>query len=180
MIVSSMSFLQRPTRIGGAAVVAAALVAACETRNPYEVSKQRQQQSAAAPDVAASPAASTSPAAAPPRLLPEAIEAKPLATEPVGAVKIEVARAVTEQTLMIRANDSMYLPRMTAIYDGDTTTLARSEEVNPLILSLEFASAIRLVAVLIFPSYSSYDWGVEPTPGKPSVAVRNVSADTWS
>jgi hypothetical protein len=156
---------------------ALAIAAGCETRNPYEVSKQRQQDQPRASQ-AAQPAAA--PTATPPALLTGATEVQPTPSAPSRAVKLDLAAARRSKTVVVRANDPLYPPRMDAIFDGDPSSLARTENVNPLVLSFEFDQPIRLAALRLYPSYSSYDWGLELSQGKEPLVVRHAPAEIWS
>ncbi len=125
----------------------------CETRNPYEVSKLRQQDQGRNADSAprvANPVAAAS--AVTPSLLSAATEVESTQSVPARAQKLDVAAARRARTLVVRANDPLYPPRMDAIFDGDPASLARTEDVNPLVLTFEFQEPIRLAALRLYPS----------------------------
>lgn len=164
--------------------VALGASSACETRNPYEISKQRQQGQARGPETSAPDQPATPPAAdaapAVPKLLPDATEVPRTEAAPTKSEKLDLAAARAAHTLVVSGNDPAFQPRIDALFDGSIATLARTEDVNPLVLTFEFAQPIRLAAVRLYPSYSSYDWGIEPAQGEAGQVVRNAPAEMWS
>jgi hypothetical protein len=45
---------------------------------------------------------------------------------------------------------------------------------------LRFQQPVRIGAVRVFPSYSTYDWAVRPAPGQPRYLVRAAAEEAWS
>ncbi len=64
--------------------------------------------------------------------------------------------------------------------DGDTTSLYRTDQVNPLVITFAFEEAINLKTVRIFPSYSSYDWAVYTDASEQGLIIRGVPEEQWS
>lgn len=66
------------------------------------------------------------------------------------------------------------------IVDGDTTSLFRTDQVNPLVLVFGFQVPITLKTVRIFPSYSTYDWAVYTDASEQGLIIRGVPEEQWS
>jgi len=66
------------------------------------------------------------------------------------------------------------------VFDGDPTSLFRSDNVNPVVLTFTFQEPISLKAVRIFPSYSAYDWALYPEPNKLGMVIRGAGEEDWS
>jgi hypothetical protein len=178
-----------------AAVVAAvACLAACDARNPARISRERHPEYyAGAPERAGGRAPRAPAAAAPPQeplaappaapdfseLPGETLEIDPvLGPDLTARHDLQAGRA--DGTLQIDVNDPAFPGRLDALFDGDTSTLSRSEDVNPLILVLRFQAPVTLAAVRVFPSYSTYDWAVRPHPEEPRYLVREAAEEEWS
>jgi hypothetical protein len=97
-----------------------------------------------------------------------------------GLEKIDLAHEQSSGNLTVEANDPMFPARMSVIIDGDTTSMTRSESINPLILTLTFREPIRLAAARLFPAGSAYDWLVEPTPGGERLLLEGAPDSAWS
>lgn len=93
---------------------------------------------------------------------------------------LDLAAARTSGALQIEINDFQFEPRLNELFDGDTGSLSRSEEVNPLVFDFHFEPPIRLAGVRIFPSYSTYDWALKAAPDQPLLVVREAADKEWS
>lgn len=135
---------------------------------------------------AASPAseeASSSRRAPAPRSLPALAAATSVsAVETLGGdpESIDLAVARSSGHLEIEVNDPSVQARVDALFDGNTESLVRSGAVNPLILTLNLQDLVTLTGVGIYPSYSTYDWVVEPLPGGDRFRVSGAPAKQWS
>ena len=97
-----------------------------------------------------------------------------------GLKRLDLAEAQRSGALSIAVNDPVFPPRLPRIFDGNTETLSRTEDVNPLILTFTFKEEILLKAVRLYPSYSSYDWILRAHPQAESLIVRSAVAKEWS
>lgn len=93
---------------------------------------------------------------------------------------LDIRAALLSGALRIDANDPSLSDRLEPLFDGDTRSLARTEDVNPLILVFRLSAPIRLAAVRIFPSYSTYDWAVRPDPLASRLMTRDAPEELWS
>lgn len=176
------------------AAAAAASLAACEGRNPAAVSRQRHPEYYASEPLAA--AAEPAPGPAPPVFVAGDAEATggPLTAgsdeapvivvepprEPAEGTALDLPAALAGAALTIAVNDPVFPPRLGHLFDGDTSTLSRTEDVNPLVMVFRFAEPIALVGVRLFPSYSTYDWSVRPAPEEPRYLLRQAAEEEWS
>jgi hypothetical protein len=94
--------------------------------------------------------------------------------------KIDLAHEQSSGNLTVEANDPLFPPRVPTIIDGDTTSMTRSEGINPLILTLTFREPVSLAAARLYPAGSPYDWLVEPTPGGPRLMLEGAPDSAWS
>jgi hypothetical protein len=192
---------QRPR--GWLAALAALLLGACDARNPAAISRTRHpdyyQGSEDAPAAVSQPAPRRSerqrrePKRSPPQL-PSGERAPPpdfadLAADSVvidgrhpdgPGVPLDIAAARSSGALQIEINDFQFEPRLNELFDGDTGSLSRSEEVNPLVLDFHFQTPIRLAGARVFPSYSTYDWALKAAPEQPLLVVREAADKEWS
>ena len=97
-----------------------------------------------------------------------------------GGHPLDVRAARLSGGLSIDVNDPLFSERLDALFDGDTGSLSRTEDINPLILVFRLETPIQLTAVRIFPSYSTYDWAVRPHPEAPRLMVRGAAEEQWS
>jgi hypothetical protein len=94
--------------------------------------------------------------------------------------RLDCAGGRTRGAITVEVNDPIFQERLDALFDGDTTTLARSEGVNPLVFRIVLDPPVRLAAVRVFPSYSTYDWTVRAAPDHPRLLVRAAAEELWS
>ena len=94
--------------------------------------------------------------------------------------QIDLALAWESGELAIDVNGPVLDGQLGPLLDGDTTSLVRSEDVNPFFITLTFRSPVRLKGVRVFPSYSSYDWGLQPRPEEVWLVIRNAADEVWS
>jgi hypothetical protein len=174
-------------------VVAAAtlgVVAGCERWNPAAISRQRHPELYAAvesaprprpvPEESSRPADRQAAAAdlAEPKGETVIVAAAPELAPPGPGLDIAAARVAG--TLRIDVNDPAFALRLDALFDGDTSTLARTEDVNPLVVRFRFETPVRLRGARIYPSYSTYDWSLRPAPDSPRLMVENAAEEQWS
>jgi hypothetical protein len=154
----------------------------CESRNPAEVSRERHPELYGTDQPPSAEVETAEPVEPTPdrKTVFEAAVTPPKSDVAEGLEKLDLAAARRSGRLVIRVNDPVFPPRLDAIVDGNTTTLSRTEGVNPLVLRLILDPPIRLRAARVFPSYSSYAWVLEPTPGKDRLLIRETPADEWS
>jgi hypothetical protein len=162
------------SRRGTASLLAAILVSAagCEARNPEAISRQRH------PELYAGGAAAAVTRAPAITDLPDGDEV--LASD--GGKRGDRINLSSERAgwVTVDVNDPVFVSRLDPLFDGDITTLSRTEGVNPLVMTFHFPTPVRLSAVRLFPSYSSYDWSVELKSGTRAMIVRKAAPDTWS
>jgi hypothetical protein len=103
-------------------------------------------------------------------------------TTDVGAdlVKLDLATALSSGALTVDVNDPLAASTITTIIDGDTTTLARSSGINPLIITLTLTEPVQLRAARVFSTYSRFDWLLEAAPGGSRLMVRDAPDGAWS
>ena len=94
--------------------------------------------------------------------------------------RLDLALARRSGEVEVVINDPTLDPRLDLLFDGDTTSLARSEEINPLFLTFTFRAPVALKGVRLFPSYSSYDWGLQTGPDQDWLVIRGASQEAWS
>jgi hypothetical protein len=92
----------------------------------------------------------------------------------------DIAAARSSGALQIEINDFQFEPKLNELFDGDSGSVSRSEEVNPLVFDFIFQTPIRLAGVRLFPSYSTYDWALKPAPDQPLLVVRAAADKEWS
>ena len=150
---------------------------ACEQRNPAQVSARRGHQ----------PISGTELPPAAPTVDVESISLPPVTAEGVptlpserpGTLRLDLARGLASGVVRVQANDPRFPPGIEKLTDSDTTTLSRSEDVNPLVLTFAFGTKIPLKTIRIYLSYSSYDWKLYLDSGSPLV-VREAADEAWS
>ena len=159
------------------AVALVIALSACEGRNPAQVAAQRgfaskpQDTTVQPPEI---PAVEPIP---PETIVSEGIPTLP--SEREGIRQLDLRRALDSGVVSVGANDPRFPPRLEKLVDDDTTTLARSEDVSPLILRFAFGATIRLKIVRIYLSYSTYDWKLHLDSGAP-VVIREAAEEAWS
>jgi hypothetical protein len=156
----------------------ALVTGACESRNPAEVSRQRHPEFYEDAGPVAGEARRPDPIGDEPSR--EGAETRSETTTSGGLEKLDLTGERRSGRLRIRVNDPVFHPRLDALFDGDTSTLSRTEDVNPLVLLFELDRKVRLRAVRIYPSYSSYDWSLETGPDQKRLVVRDAGEEMWS
>jgi hypothetical protein len=106
-------------------------------------------------------------------------EVLPVTGEGTGE-RLDLAAARAGGTVTVEVNDPIFQERLDALFDGDTSAPARSEDVNPLVIKIALDPPVRLVGVRVFPSYSTYDWTVRAHPEQPRFLVRGAAEELWS
>ncbi|HVS11731.1 MAG TPA: hypothetical protein VMS76_17820 [Planctomycetota bacterium] len=97
-----------------------------------------------------------------------------------GRVRVDLAAARASGALRIDANDPLFLGRLDPLFDGDPETMARTESINPLQLTLTFDQPLRLAVVRVVLAGSPYDWHVEPVAGGERHILRGVPERVYS
>jgi hypothetical protein len=92
--------------------------------------------------------------------------------------RVDLKKLVDAGLLTVESNSPASGP-VTGAFDGDEKSLAKSEQVNPFILTMRFTEPVSLRAVRILSSYSDYDWAVHPEGGERFI-VTNIPDNTWS
>jgi hypothetical protein len=154
----------------------------CESRNPAAVSRERHPELYETDQPSSEKIKPAEPLEATPdkaRVF-ESADVPPKREVIEGLEKLDLAAGRRSGRLTIRVNDPALPPRLDAILDGNTTTLSRTENVSPLVLRLILNPPIRLRAARVYPSYSSYAWVLEPTPGGDRLLIREAPAEAWS
>ncbi|HEX2463776.1 MAG TPA: glycosyltransferase family 39 protein [Thermoanaerobaculia bacterium] len=95
------------------------------------------------------------------------------------STRLDVAALRARSAVNIEVNDQTFLPHLDSQFDGDTLWPSRSDGVNPLVLTLTFTDSIRLSAVRVFPTASTYQWAVEARAGE-RWSRPSVRAAEWS
>lgn len=73
-----------------------------------------------------------------------------------------------------------YIRDHVRMFDGNVTTLYRTDGVNPIVLDFEFGEPVNLKTIRIYPSYSSYDWAVYINEQERGIIIRSVPSEQWS
>ena len=150
---------------------------ACESRNPSKVWDERHSVEPGGKPVAAAPERGAPEIPA----VPEPIAAElPTRVSQGDRRMLDLAAARQTGAVVVAANDPVFFDRLAPLFDGDITTLSRSEDVNPLVLEFRLGQSIKLAAVRIFPSYSTYDWTLYPAPGGPPRRIEQAAEEKWS
>lgn len=171
-------------RIGLVAVIVLLLVA-CEGRNPASIAEERAGRPTPTPLPRAAPEVPGQPAPPPAAdVRPTIRPGKEVASNPQpveeALKKIDVLRDFRAGKIRVEANDPQFGPRVLMLFDGDTSMPARTEEINPLILTFTFQEAVKLKTARLFPSYSTYDWALYADPEQTGLVVRQAPAEEWS
>ncbi len=150
---------------------------ACEQRNPAQISARRGN-----PPISEMKPPSPAPTAdvesiSLPPVIADAVPTLP--SERPGVLRLDLALGLASGVVRVQANDPGFPPGIEKLTDGDTTTLSRSEDVNPLVLTFVLGAKIRLKTARIYLSYSSYDWKLGLGSGPPLV-VREAAEEAWS
>jgi hypothetical protein len=106
-------------------------------------------------------------------------EVQPLAGDGAGE-RLDLAAGRRDGSVSVEVNDPALAPHLDVLFDGDTTTLTRSDGVNPLVFRIALDPPVRLVGVRVFPSYATYDWTVRAHPEQPRLLVRGAAEEHWS
>lgn len=158
----------------------------CEGRNPAQIGRERHGQPAEQ-RVAdeKKPAAVDAPGPVVhtpivPANRPVAIVANNPAAIESSLKQINLARARQEGRLSVQVNDPRFPSRLDPLFDGDSSSLSRTEDINPLILIFTFVEPIQLKTVRIYPSYSMYDWILYPQPEGTGLIIKQAPEEEWS
>ena len=117
---------------------------------------------------------------APRRTLSGGIEAVPVGILSEDLRRVDLALAWRSGELAVDVNDPVLAGELVPLFDGDTASLIRSEQINPLFFTLTFRFPVRLKGVRLFPSYSSYDWALRPLPEEEWLVIQNAADGAWS
>ena len=97
-----------------------------------------------------------------------------------GLSKLHLATMRSNGTLEVEVNDPDAALRVDALIDGDLSTLARSNGINPLVVTLTLAEPVLLKAVRVFATHSPHDWVLEPLPSEGRLLIQNAPGHAWS
>jgi hypothetical protein len=114
------------------------------------------------------------------RVLSGGVEMAPVATIGQPHHRIDLARARRSGDVEVATNDATLEQQLGPLFDGNTRSLVRTEEVNPLFLTFTFRTPVALRGVRVFPSYSSYDWALQTGPDAEWLVIRDASSQSWS
>jgi hypothetical protein len=96
--------------------------------------------------------------------------------------KIDLSGMVEAGLLEIQSNAPNWIRQgFRRATDGDTSTLSRTNRIDPLILTLMFDSPVNLKSVRIFPSHAPrHDWSVLAGPDDVRYTLVEAPGDGWS
>lgn len=94
--------------------------------------------------------------------------------------RLDIEQKMLTGTATVRINDPAFQSVRGVLFDGDVLTHSRSNEINPLVITLNFLEPISLQSVRIFPTFSKYDWSLVPSQDHEPAAVRGVPSGEWS
>ena len=160
------------------------VLGACDTRNPASIHAERQGRPTPRPperqrrvrQVAQEPRRPAPPPVVQPTIRPgKEVLSNPAAVES-NLLPVDIAGMVRSRHLKIKESNT---PGLALAFDKDTTTLYKSEGINPVILNFTFSKPIPLRAVRIFPSYSTYDWALYTDASEKGLVVRNAADEQW-
>jgi hypothetical protein len=114
------------------------------------------------------------------RVLSGGVEVAAVKSTVEGLRRIAVAPARRSGDIDVVTNDSSLDHQLGPLFDGNTRSLVRSEKINPLFVTFTFRTPVSLKTVRVFPSYSSYDWGLQAAPEAEWLVIRNASGQAWS
>ena len=97
---------------------------------------------------------------------------------PSDAKKLDIAALISGQQANVAANSEEPLD-LALLFDGNENTLVRSNNVNPLIITLTFPSPVKLRGVRVLSSASDYAWAVETDAGR-RLTVEDAKEGQWS
>jgi hypothetical protein len=94
--------------------------------------------------------------------------------------RLDLAGGRASGTVLAEVNDPVSQERLDVLFDGNTGEPVRSDGVNPLVFRIVLDPPVRLRAVRVFPSYSTYDWTLRAGPDQPRLLVRGAAEEMWS
>lgn len=154
------------------ALISAPLLAGCDDPPPDHVHAQSNEDQAAAPRAVEAPPPSYTPVLEPGKQYTGMPELSPKLR------RLDLTQLINTGMLTVESN-SPASGLVIGAFDGDEKSLAKSEQVNPFILTLRFTEPVTVRAVRIFSSYSDYDWAAHPEGGE-RLVVTNIPDSTWS
>jgi hypothetical protein len=111
--------------------------------------------------------------------LPDAVTVDAGDFELEGLSRIDLRASRESGAVTITTNDPTFDPNLGSVLDGSPNSLARSDSINPLILTFTFKEPIRLRAARIYLAGSPYDWVLEASEGDRRLN-RDVPERVWS
>lgn len=169
-----------------ACALLAAVLAGCESKNPASIAEER----AGRPTPTPRPAAVEQPQAQAPPAMPAedkivlptirpgtdvANNLSPI--EPTLA-KLDLAQMLHAGTVKVELNDPSVAAPL--LFDGSIDHPARTESINPLVVTLTFAQPVAIAAARIYPTYATYDWALYPDAAQTGLVARGVPQEQWS
>ena len=75
--------------------------------------------------------------------------------------KLDINSLIQNQIVTVQVNTNFDLGKLSNIFDGDITTLARTSGVNPLIITLTFSDSIEIVKSKLYTTAGDGIWLIE-------------------
>lgn len=97
---------------------------------------------------------------------------------PANAKRLNLPELAQNSAVVVTSNDPGYKDP-TLVYDEIETSLAKSNDINPLKVTFEFPAARTLKAVKVLSTYSDYGWAIEVDGGNRHVVDAVIDGE-WS
>ena len=94
-----------------------------------------------------------------PGTLMTSTESTPQGAKKLSILDLEALQKVTIESVAAGKDASR-------LFDGDDATVVRTENINPLKITLTFVEPIKLKAARMLSSYSDYNWSMTPEGGE--------------
>jgi len=101
------------------------------------------------------------------------------AVMPKGLTQINLAELAEKGVLKVSSNDPSAESNLNLVIDEIETTLVRSNQINPLVFTLDFSEPHTIKAVKVLSSYSDYGWAIKVDEGERFV-VPSIIENQWS
>jgi hypothetical protein len=97
-----------------------------------------------------------------------------------GLERVDLMSGLSTGAITIEVNDPSIQQSVAVLVDGNTDSLAKTDSINPLEITITLPQPIRLRAARAYLAASSYDWALEPAPGADRLVLSAVPERTWS
>lgn len=95
--------------------------------------------------------------------------------------KVPISKLIQQKQLTITTNDSNIGPSPTPWFDGEEKTLQRSENINPLRITLTFTEEVKLHSIRLLPSHAdTHDWMLKLEDAGKSFKISGAASEKWS